>query len=425
MSFAIASLLTASAIAGPLSPSVRVERVHSPPHVFEGVASIDVNSFEGVRGAEVAAQLRQALADPDRSGRSGPGLVGGLLEIGSDVAGATVGGEAGQLVSGIGGAVAGTAGPKAIRVQDGLRVDVFELKGKDADAVVDGRISVTDKVESYEAKRKKRNAQGKVVKNDKGKPVYETVKCKRRIVNTSVNWRVTGAEQVVLAEETLKLAAKDSKCAEDMGKLKSTSELTAKTLTGIGPRIANQIAPFWTVDSLDYARNKSIREAVKLARDGQLAEAVCAVRPVEKAETYAVEPKLAMGVYLESIGFLNAAASYYRDAASINGHKGAQKRADAVSARIREVEALETAYGLTYTVTENPDYSWCPELPEGRPVVARRATALWDSSDLDGATKVVSIPKGMKLFVTEETASAAKVTTMAGEQGWVPAKHVK
>ena len=422
----LALALTLGLTTATAGPGVKVKRVHAPPVVLRGVRSLQVRDFKGPYGSQVASGLRQALQDPDRSTGGSGGVVGGLLEVGGAVAGEAVGGSAGQLVRQVGSAAGSVAdeGGRVHIADDGLKVDVFRIESSGADAAISGQIQVSDKVESYKAKQKKRNAKGQVVKNKDGKPIYITVSCKRRTVTTSIQWKVDSADGSLLTEKTIQRKLKDNRCGDDIGNLKSKDELGRASVRGVGPQIANTIAPSWGVDRLSYDRSKTIKEPIRLARQGEVAEAACAARAIAKADPYATEPKLALGVYMEALGYVQEAGTLYSSAAAVNGDKLARKRADSLRTRMAEVETLTAAYGLTYAFGET-QYGWCPELPDGRPVVSKRSTALWTSRELDASTKVSSIPKGMKLFVVEETGSAFKVATLDGQEGWVPAKHVK
>jgi hypothetical protein len=425
------SLLTATSLAAPLGPGVKVRRVSPPPTVLAGVSSVQVSTFKGYGGEGVASKLRQALQDENRSsGRKADGsVVGDIVQLGGDVAGAAVGGGvAGSLVSGLVGGVGQSAGQavggKVQTVDNGLKPDVFEVVTSGADAAVSGSIAVSDKVETYQAKQAKRDKNGKIVKNSKGKTVYVTVDCKKRIVNTTVAWKVVGADSSVLGEKSFERRATDSKCGADRGKLASKDDLAKRTLSGLGKRIANEFAPAWTVTRLDYKRDKAVKESMKLARKGLVEQALCSVREVEKAEPYSVEAKLALGVYHESLGYVEQAAELYAKAAAINNDKNALKRQEQAEYRLTELETLANAYGTASTI-EPTDYSFCPEIPDGRPVVVKRPTDLWSDREDGSPSKVAELPKGLKLYVTEETPSQVKVTTADGNEGWVNVKHVK
>ncbi len=430
----LCSVFFGSAMAAPLSPAVKVQRVVPPSTVFEGVSRIEVDRFDGWNGEAVASDLRQALQDPERSGGrdAGGGLLGDLVELGVDALGAevenAVGGIGGKLLGGLVGgginAVAGSVGAEVIRVDDGLKADVYQLVTSEADAKVSGTITVSDKVDSFKAKQAKRDGNGKVVKDSKGKTVYVEVPCKKRTVTTDIRWRIVDGSGNQLGERSFPRRVSDTACGSSIGSLASKDELAGKTLTGIGARIANEFAPYWATERIDFKRSKELKEVMELHRKDQPQLALCAAREVAAQDAYNVEAMLAVGAFHEGLGYVSAATEHYQKAASVNNDKTALERLQGAQQRQREIEALRTAYNLEYTVGD-PDYSMCPEIPEGQAMITRKPVQLWSDRDPSAASKVADLPKGVKVYMVEEGPDMMRVVTLSGDEGWVEAKSVK
>lgn len=424
----------AAAQAGALGPSVKVRRVIPPETVIPGVKTLQVGDFTGFGGETVGSEIRQALQDPQRtSGRAADGSpLGDMIDLGGDLAGEAIGGAlggvggkfVGGLVSGMVDGATDEMGSQTLTAKDGLKVDVFEVVTSGGDAKLSGAISLSEKNENYKAKQAKRDSKGNVVKDSKGNTVYQEVSCARRIVTTEVRWQMVGGDGKLLTEKSFNRKAQDSKCAGSKGTLASKDELGKETLAGLGPRIANEFAPSWSEVKLSFQRDKSIKEALELNRNDQPEAALCAAREVAKADPYSVEANLAVGVFLEGLGFVTAAVPAYKKAAGVNNDKESMERVQGAGRRIEELSTLESSYGLNYAIGE-PDYAWCPKVPEGRPVLVKKDATLWSARDSGAASKVADVPKGMKLYVVEETPEMYRVVTLDGTEGWVEPKLVK
>lgn len=435
MSLSLILTLITAAQAGALGPAVKVKRVVPPANIVQGVKKLEIGDFSGFGGTTIGSEIRQALQDPTRtSGTAADGsLIGDIVDLGGDLAGdaisTSLGGGAGGLI--VGGLVNGVVdsaadeiGSNTLIIQDGLKVNVYEVVTEGGDARLSGKVELSEKNETYKAKQAKRDGKGNIVKDSNGKTVYVEVDCARRIVTTDIHWNLVDASSTLLVEKGITRTARDSKCGSKRGELASKDELGKNTLNGIGSRIANELAPYWSESRLTFQRDKSIKEVIELNRKDQPQAALCAAREVVKADPYSVEANLALGVLHEGLGFVNEAIPYYKKAASVNNDKESLDHIRKVESRVKELSTLESVYGLTYTVGE-PDYAWCPKLPDGRPVLVKKDATLWSARDPKVATKVVDVPKGMKLYVIEETPDLLRVVTTDGREGWVDGGLVK
>lgn len=409
------------AAASPLGPSVKVKRVVPPAQLLEGIVRIQVDEFAGWRGDDVSAQLRQALQDGERMGgrAEGGGVVGDLIELGAEAAeavvGEAIGGAGGQVVGGLVSdgvsAVGGAVGSDVIRIDDGLKPNVFQVVTSNADAKVSGDITVSEKVEDYKAKQ---------IKDGN----YVDVDCKRRIVTTDIHWRIVSSSGVQLAERTFPRKATDSRCGSEVNNLASKDELATRALSKVGSRIANEFAPYYALERIDFKRDKVLKEVLELHRQDQPMRALCEARTVHAANTYNAEAALALGAFHEGLGYVEQAVALYKQAASIAADKVTLQRQSEAEARLRDIETLNRAYGLTYNIGA-PDYSMCPKLPDGRPAIVRRSTPLLSDKDVATATKRAELPKGIKVYIVEEAPGMLRVVTASGDEGWIVQKDVK
>ena len=58
-------------------------------------------------------------------------------------------------------------------------------------------------------------------------------------------------------------------------------------------------------------------------------------------------------------------------------------------------------------------------------MLVKKDATLWSARDPGAASKVADVPKGMKLYVVEETPEMYRVVTLDGTEGWVEPKLVK
>jgi len=422
--FVLSVLLSANVQAGLLDPAVKVTRLAAPPQVVQNVDTVQIIPFQGNGGDIVTSDVKRALQNPRRSGGASSGVISGLVTaVGETVAG-DMGTLAGQAVGDIADGVSQTGVVPDIEEDTSLRADVFEIVTDQADAKLTGEITADSNVESFKGKQPKRNSKGKVVKDAKGKTVYVTVPCKRRTVSAHVKWSLNDRQDQSLASGKISRKSTDSKCGDDMKNLASTDALLKKAISNLGTRIANAFTPFWTQAKIDFKRSRSIKEVIELHRKQQPQLAVCSARAVIAGDPYNVEGLLALGALHEGMGYIDEAIDYYEKSSSIDNHRLALKNLNSAQARKVELQTLADAYGLSEDKGA-PDYSACPEIPEGRPMIVKRSTQLWSHRSPDKAKRLADLPRGMKIYVLKETPKWVQIHTPDGLKGWLPIKDVR
>jgi hypothetical protein len=260
------ALLVGNAQAAALGPAVTVKQVTPPKILVPGVKTLEVQAFKGLRGEDVANQIKTALADTERLATDSKAVSEMAIETGAQLAGQTLGGMVGGLGNGITksmtkGAVENLAEElesEPLLLDDGLYVKVFDVVDGNADAVLTGTITVTDKVDDYKTKEQ--------IKDDKG-----------------------------VAKDAFKLIRQED----------------------------------W--------------EAARCAFDG-----VATANPENAAAL------MNRGVLLEAFGFNDAAEAAYLASQGLQAKKPVKKALKRLGERKVEIEALTSAYGLTWNIGTEP-----------------------------------------------------------------------
>jgi hypothetical protein len=421
------ALAAPSALALPLGPGVPVKRVIPPPVIISGVSKMTV-SISGVNGPALTTELVSALQSKDRvtKGVDGTAMakaaVDGVSQMGAAYAQALVpmGGKlAGGLVKTAGDMAEDSIEDHRILLNDGLRIDVFEIVKTNGQAGLAGASSVEEKTENYTQKVAAKDDKGNEIKDANGKTVMVEEACFRRTVTASVPWAVTSNKGQKLAGETFSGKSSSAGCGADIKKVAKKEDLIPGALAGFGLQIANTIAPVYELLRLDMDREKSIAEEIKLARKGQTFLAICGMRQVLKSRPEHNEALYGLGALHEGMGWYDEALAYYGKASGNN--RGAAKSIERVNARKGQIDTLATAYGTRFTVPA-PDYATCPKVPDGREVYTKKDL---DLTDAPGGNARMTLEKGMKLYVVEEGADFTKVQTVDGTQGFLPTKALK
>src|SRR5688500_1979526 len=165
--------LVVPASAGALGPGIPVKQVVPPPVVIEGASRLEL-STSGPRAAEIAAEIREALASRDRAANTsgaqvGQALVSTATDVGAAYVGGLVGGGLGGkavsgLTKGVGAMVADEIEDEPLVLDDGLRLDVFTVVPAGGDASLSARLESADSARDYTKKEPRLYDDGTFVK---------------------------------------------------------------------------------------------------------------------------------------------------------------------------------------------------------------------------------------------------------------------
>lgn len=421
-----------AAFGGALGPGLMLRGVVLPPTVIEGVRSIKVEPFKGTGGAEISREAVAALKDPERvvgraaRAQAADAMVGAAGQMAGSMVASKVGGLGGKFVSGLTEGAVNRAADEikdpVLTLDDGLRIDVFKVVEGAADAVLSGSVTVKDSLSDTKKKEEAKDSKGNTIKDDKGQTVYIEIPCKRRSVTASVHWTLRAKGGDNLAEETVEHSNADERCGPDIGKVASAEILAKAAVAGAGRELVGQFAPAWDQVRIDLDRNKALSESLKQARKGEVFPALCGVRNMLHYTPDDTDALYILGGLHEGLGWFDEARVHYERAIEVGHHKGATKARDRVVERQQEIARLEAAYGLKWKIGA-ADYSACPEVPEGRPVTAKKDVNL--TAELGGGDVVAEVEKGTRLYVVAEEGGALQVSTADGARGWVSASSVK
>lgn len=416
-----------------LGPGVAVRQVVAPPQLVSGVRTLQVGPFEGPGAKGLAAEIKAALADPERQVGMGTAadLAGAALKAGAQVGGQMVasqlgGGFAGKLVGGVvegaGKLAADAVEDEKVVLDDGLRVDVFRVVEAKADGQLLGRFSTQPETTTFTKEVDATDDKGNVLKDGNGVVIKTKVTCTRRTVTATLAWELR-ARGAAAATGSATGSASDEHCPGDSGKIAEFPALEAAAVSGHGAAVVAQIAPAWRVSRLPLKRTPDLKLPLARVRAGAFGDALCVLHHAAAALPEDAEVALNEAALLEALGHHAEAAAAYARAATLDPKlRLAPEGAARVEARVAEVQQMTAAYGLSWTVGPAP-FAACPALPPGRPVALRKDAVLRAAP---GGAALAELEKGERLVVVGEAADGfVPVARLDGTRGVVEAKSIQ
>jgi len=426
------------AAAGPVFAGVELRQVKPPPVLFEGVRSIEVSPIAGPSGAVVRDELLATLADPNREVGSGTlsDKAGALVELGAGIGAqmlaSKVPGIGGKLAKGAaeaaGGAVADKVRAEKIVLNDGLRIDVLQVKTSGAEAKLKITLSSSSNDRTYTEKVPLKDDKGNEVKDSNGATVMTERSCTERSTQLDLAWTLEGAggkggekKGGPLSGALPSRANQDTRCGEEREKLASAESLISASAPGLGGALAREIAPSWVSLRVPMRRSPLTRAPMEQVAVGQLEVARCMLTRIAEFENSVTGPDpevwVNLGAALEAQGQLRPAIEAYQGALQRkSGFKPASEGVSRVEQRLTEVASMERAYGLRYAVPPSPA---CPAVPEGSPALAKKGADLLKPS---GEKLGRDVEKGELVFVRTGDGKLTEISTLDGAVGMVPAK---
>lgn len=434
LAFTLGALtLAPRAGAGPVLAGVEVRQVKPPPVLFEGVRSVEVPAISGAAGAIVHKELLATLADPEREVGTGTASdkAGALLEVGASVGGqmlaSKVPGLGGKLVKGAteaaGAAVADKVRADKIVLQDGLKVQVYEVKASGAEAKLKIALKTGTADKSTTQKVPLKDDKGNEVKDEKGNTVMVEQPCLERTAKIDLEWTLE-RKGAPMSGSLPTATAGDRRCGDDMKKITAPDALILAAAPGLGATLGRQIAPSWTSLRLPMRRSPLSRAPLERVEAGEHEAARCMFKALGELEGKGagVDPEVwvNLGAASEALGYLPEAKAAYEGALQRKpGFKPAEEGLGRATTRQAEVSTLERAYGLKYAIGAAPA---CPAVPEGDPAIVKKGGPLQVSGG--GAPSGVEVEKGELVFVRSRGAALVEITTLDGKAGALPLKSV-
>ncbi len=361
------ALFGSALAAGPTGPGVTVKYVVPPTTLVKGVTTLEVQPFSGRRGEPIAAEIVAALADTERLATDAAAVTKEVLKQGKDVAadlaaGAVGGGIQGALVKNLTKTAVGTAENRLdiepLVLDDGLRVDVFQVVPSGGSAKLTGTVKVSESTEDFKRTETKRDSNGNVVTNSDGKPMKIEVPCRRRSVVAQVNWRVASGGTEIAAK-SFERKGGDSRCGSEISKLASANDIADRALVGAGTGVVRRMAPSWKVKRLPLSKSKAVKSSLQLIRMEDWGGAFCAFYAAAQANPNDYASVHGHGVMLEAYGHFDAATAQLEAAQAIKSTKMSTKALERAVKHKVQVMTLVDTYGLTYAVPDAPDFTAC------------------------------------------------------------------
>jgi hypothetical protein len=430
----IATALTlgaAQAKAGPTHLNIPVKRVVAPEHVFEGVRSVQVDDFDGMRGAVIAEEIRATLRDSNRHTANTAVLAQDVAEAGGAVASVVAektvgGGLQGRWVRGMthhmSSGIQQGLDLAPIQLDDGLSVDVIQVRSEDADAQLTGTVSVRDETSQLTKKVVVKDARGNLVKDLQGRTQYTERLCTQRTVGLSVTWALHREERTLVGK-TFARQDVDSHCEGEDKALKSTQELVDGLVPGLGRRIAVTFAPAWRIQRLSLSRDRALKFDNQNIRSEDYLSALCGLSWFVAAVPDHVGGHLNLGVISEALGYYGLATTEYAAAAVLREDRSTARAKQRMARRRDDVSTMTAAYGLTWTLPDTPDLSTCPANPEDRARTVKREGKL--RSESKGGEVRTEVAKGTRVWLLESGRDVAHVRLEDGQTGWIDAHRLK
>ena len=420
--------LPTMALAGkPMGAGIAVKQVQAPGTIVAGVPSLSVPKIAGTGGDQVRKELLAGLADTER--QVGMGTMGdvasGVIQAGAQVGGQMLASKipvGGKIVATatetVGGLAAGAVEGDKLQLDDGLRIDVFEVKTSGGKGTLGGALKVTHKDESYEKEVDLKDKDGNVIKDENGVPLKTKVSCRRRNVTNTFTWSLdAGGDSKASGKKSHTLS--DDRCAEDIKNLKSVESLAKGAAYGLGNEVILDIMPSWHVFRVGMKRNKGTAMPIATVKEGDHMAAMCMFEHLKDGLPDDFAAPLSLGGLYEALGHHDLSIAAYTEAEGRKSTKLGRDGLERVTARKAEVAQMVDAYGLTWKITD-PDLGACPARPEGHFAAAKKKVDLTVDSG-----EPVKVDKGTPFVVLSEDGGTVQVQLLDGTRGTVPAKLVK
>lgn len=312
----------------------------------------------------------------------------------------------------------------------GVVLPIRAVAGASGEAQLSATTSVNDLgTEDYKkkVKRKKRDADGNVIKDKDGNPVWETVEvtCTRRTVHVTVSSALRSAGGAEVMSDRLDSKPSDEACGNDRAKeLKSASEIAAPIIAGAGRSWGSFVQPQMQTLRLKFNPSGSTALAVDHVMNNRHGAAMCLIQDALKAEPNDAFAKYSEAVLLEAWGRYADAAPLY---AAAEAHEAFSKGrwdngAGRVRAREGDLELLTLAYGMVAKPTAFPYAEACPAIDRSGTVAVLKRGPIGAGAGREDGRRLY---EGELLKVLDEVDGKwTKVQQLDGSVGWVMSKRV-
>lgn len=216
----------------------------------------------------------------------------------------------------------------------------------------------------------------------------------------------------------------------DVSKLPPYESILQDCARHLGAALVGKFTPGYESRQLKLKKDKTTKEANRLAEQGSLDAAWAAYTAAASQDPYNDQVIYNLGAMHEAVGDYERALELYRQATQINA-----KEKDYVEAQRGLpwlVSTRDELAGMGFAVQQrrfDPALASAAQAQAAKTFVIVRKKAADLSSDPGAGTVLASLPKNMKLEVTERRENGKvtyyKVTTFDGKTGWLSSEEVK
>ena len=307
---------------------------------------------------------------------------------------------------------------------DSVMQPLSGVKEGASDAQVHATISQTQKPDEQftkEKKKKKRDKNGKVVKDKNGKPVMITVqvKCVRRTVEVDVKSQLKKPDGSIIVRSRYKDTVIDEACGpERMKKIKAPKEMTQDTIARAGSEWGDLLQPRMAAIRLKFHPSGYTALAVEqYAMNNQHAASMCLMQAAAE-HSGSASAAYNQAILLEAYGLYTEANGLYAQAEQTKTFQSGKwsEGTDRMEERLRHMQVMETAYGM---VSKEKSFPYAEQCPEVDYTDTRLTTRRANLKDTRGGAVIRKLQVGEPLRVISESKKGFEVEQLDGSKGWV------
>lgn len=310
----------------------------------------------------------------------------------------------------------------------GVHLPIQAKKEGAGDATLSAKVKLKqlpDKEYIKKEKRKKRDKNGKVIRDKDGKIVYEIIEipCIKRTVEINIRSRLALPAGDVIATSAYSSTATDDACGKKrMEKIQTKEQMSGPHVGRAGSAWGALIQPQMDSMRLKFFPTGSTALALDHVLHNRHAAGMCLLQDARSHDTSDAAAQYNTAVVLEAWGVYDDALTLYTTAETHEDFsKGRWNNGTGrIRSRQQELSLLETAYGMVPQQTAFPHADSCPAVDrtDTRPITNRV-----DLKDGAGGEELRRLYDGEVVKVISTEGKWSEVQQLDGSTGWVKTKR--
>jgi len=310
----------------------------------------------------------------------------------------------------------------------GVHLPIEAKKEGKGDAAITAKVKLNqlpDEEYIKEEKRKKRDKNGKVVRDKDGNIVWEIVEipCIKRTVEIDINSRLSLTDGDLIAKSSYSATATDDACGKKRFEKIQTKEQMSGPHVGRAASVWGRlIQPQMDTMRLKFFPTGSTALAIDHILHNRQSAGMCLLQDARSHDAKDASAHYNEAVVLEAWGLYDDALPLYTTAETHpDFSKGRWNNgAGRIQARKRELALMETAYGMVAQEVAFPYAETCPTIDrtDTRPITKR--VNLQTSA---GGDDIRRLYEGELVKVVATEGKWVQVQQLDGTAGWVKAKR--